>query len=268
MSDTDEKWSEDSSALYQQIARVAVPRRVEQFAALLTLLPFRKDEPFRVVELASGEGLLARAILSAFPNASLLALDYSETMRETTAARLAPFGERASVAFFDMAAPDWYPLLDGADAVVSSLCVHHLNSEEKQALFAGVARRLSERGAFLLADLVLPQRGEGRELFAATYDRVAEQQSLEQTGSLDLYRSFIETDWNYYRAPDPFDKPSPLFDQLVWLKSAGFAVADCFWMQAGHAIYGGYKSAASFDSPAGLAYDAAYEAARASLAAP
>jgi len=35
--------------------------------------------------------------------------------------------------------------------------------------------------------------------------------------------------------------PYRVFDQLKWLEEAGFSAVDCFWMRAGHAIYGGYK---------------------------
>jgi hypothetical protein len=162
-------------------------------------------------------------------------------MRAATAERLAVFGERAQVGAFDMRESAWYPQVDHADVVLSSLCVHHLTGEEKRQLSAEISKRLSSRGAFLLADLIFPQRDEGRRFFAATWDRAAEQQSLEQTGSLELYEMLVGEQWNYYDYPDSFDKPSPLFDQLVWLKNAGFEVADCFWMHAGHAIYGGYK---------------------------
>ena len=51
--------------------------------------------------------------------------------------------------------------------------------------------------------------------------------------------------WNYflydYNSTETSDHPSCLSDQLVWLREAGFSVVDCFWMQAGHAVYGGYK---------------------------
>src|SRR5262245_17916767 len=110
------------------------------------LLPFRKDEPFRAVELASGEGRLSHAILHSFDKATLLALDYEKSMRDETSRRLSDFGSRASVTAFDMAQDDWYPLIEDADCVVSSLCVHHLTGDEKQALFKAVAARLSPRG--------------------------------------------------------------------------------------------------------------------------
>lgn len=262
MSEDSDRWNTDTSALYRQVAAVAVPARAEQIAAILTLLPFRQADSFRVVELASGEGRLAYAILSAFPHATLLALDLEESMRDETAARLRAFGARASVAPFDMAAADWYGLLEGADAVVSSLCIHHLDGPQKQGLFRAIRARLPARGALLIADLIQPQRAEARELSATTWDHAAEAASMAQTGSRAGFEAFQATQWNYFRYPDPFDKPSPLFDQLLWLREAGFTVADCFWLQAGHAIYGGYVSAGE---GGGLPFEQALSAARVAL---
>ena len=264
MTESNNQWTEDASTLYRELAAVAVPNRAEQIAPLLTLLPFGKDESFRAVELASGEGLLSHALLHAFPAVTLLALDGSETMRQATIQRLRSFESRVMVESFDMLTADWYPQIDGADCVVSSLCIHHLDGAEKQALFAAVQQRLSQRGVFLIADLVLPQRTEGRELFAATWDRSARAQSLEKTGSDELYQTFLDTHWNIYRYPDPMDKPSPLFDQLVWLKEAGFATVDCFWMQAAHAIYGGYKGDDG-ESSGGIRFKDAMQSAQVAL---
>ena len=68
-------------------------------------------------------------------------------------------------------------------------------------------------------------------------------QNRDQADSLEVVRRFEAERWNYYRdpTPDPYDQPSPLSDQLAWLREAGFTVADCFWMRAGHAIFGGYR---------------------------
>jgi tRNA (cmo5U34)-methyltransferase len=243
---TDEsvEWSAESSEVYRQLASVAVPAREEQMATLLSLLPFGREEAFRVVELASGEGMLSQAILEAFPAATVTALDGEESMRQATAARLQSYGERAQVAAFDIMSDGWYGMLSGADVVVSSLCVHHLYGDGKRGLFAAVRERLSARGCLLIADLVLPQREEARTLFAATWDRSARERSRAQTGDSTLFDLFEREHWNYYRYPDPFDQPSPLFNQLRWLDEAGFAAVDCFWMQAGHAIYGGYREQA------------------------
>jgi tRNA (cmo5U34)-methyltransferase len=241
--DEQETWSEENSLLYQQIAAVAVPAREEQIATLLTLLPFGRDEPFKAVELAAGEGFLSRALLDLFPRATVTALDWSAEMRQRTTERLRPHEARSMVAPFDIAQEDWLPHLDGADCVLSSLCIHHVPDEGKRRLFAAVAARLSARGALLIADLVAPIRPEANAVYAAGWDRAAEAQSREQTGSPAAYEQFVATRWNWYRYPDPFDQPAPLFDQLLWLREAGFAAVDCFWLRAGHAIYGGYTRA-------------------------
>lgn len=262
MSDQD-RWSEDASAVYRQLAKIAVPARTDQLATLLTLIPFGKDDEFKVVELASGEGRLSYAILSAFPNATVLALDFEQSMREETADRLSEFGERVQVEAFDMMLSDWYSLMAGADVVVSSLCIHHLTGEGKQGLFRAVNAQLSTRGAFLIADLVLPQRSQANEVFSATWDASAKRASYDLTGDDKLFGIFEAENWNYYRVPDDFDKPSPLFHQLKWLESAGFKHVDCFWMQAGHAIYGGYMPSAGDDT---VGYEQAYHSATLALA--
>lgn len=264
MTNPENQWTEADSKLYQAIAAVAVPAREEQIAALLTLLPFKPDESFRAVELGCGEGFLSSALLDCFPQAEMIALDGSSEMRAQAAERLSVFGSRANIEAFDLYATEWLSRLQGVDCVVSSLVLHHLDGAEKQRLFAAIHEQLSPRGALLIADLIQPQRPETGELFAATWDRSAEAQSIAKTGSTQLFEQFAQTGWNYYRFPDPFDKPSPLFDQLTWLKAAGFATADCFWLQAGHAIYGGYKAAPAA-STFGVSFAAALRSAQVAL---
>jgi tRNA (cmo5U34)-methyltransferase len=225
------------------LAAVAVPDRVEQMAALLTLLPFGPGDAGRVVELACGEGRLTEALLDAFPAARVLALDGSADMRARAAERLRRFGERADVADFALESEAWWPRADDVDAVVSSLAVHHLDGAHKQRLFEAMAARLNSNGALLIADLVQPLRAEASELFAAGWDQSAERQSTTPPGSPRAFQEFQQTHWNIFRYPDPVDMPSPLFDQLLWLRQAGFESVDCFWLRAGHAVYGGYRGA-------------------------
>lgn len=163
-------------------------------------------------------------------------------MRTLAAGRLSEFGDRARVEPFDLEKKEWLHGLEGAGAVVSSLALHHLDGPGKGRLFAELGRRLASDGAVLIADIVEPQRAEALQLFADTWDRAARRQSMEVDGTSELFDLFIASEWNIYRWPDPVDRPSPLYDQLKMLRDAGFAVVDCFWMSAGHAIYGGYKT--------------------------
>lgn len=268
MADIAEKWTEEDSKIYQALAAVAVPAREEQIAALLMLLPFGQAETFRVIELGCGPGTLAFALLDRFPGATVVGLDGSPLMRERAAGRLNRFGPRASLFPFDLAAPDtWLDHLQEADCVLSSLCLHHLPGPAKQELFTAVVGRLSARGAFLIADLVAAQRPEAAALFADSWDRLAQAQSRAASGADHLFEKFLEAEWNYYRFPDPADQPSSLFDQLAWLKAAGLAVVDCFWLQAGHAIYGGTMAGQPAVSNPALSFTAALQSARAAVQA-
>ena len=233
-------WTENDSQTYREIADVAVPRRQEMTATLVAAVPFSAGEPVKVLELGSGDGRLAEALLTAFPRATLTALDGSESMRRETSARLALFGDRARVAAFDLAALDWWDRMFGVDLIVSSLCLHHLNDAKKQYLYKAAAERLSSRGALLIADLIDPQHPASRRLAADQWDAQAKVQA-DALGDPDLWRRFVDERWNHFRAPDESDQPSALFHQLMWLRHSGFADVDCFWLNAGHAVFGGFK---------------------------
>jgi len=242
----DNRWSEEASSLFVDLADIFVPARAEQIATLTQLIPAALDEDFTAVELAAGDGTLARAILDAYPRCRYLALDGSAVMRAQLARALAPYGARVEIRDFTLEAPDWRAALPRPlRSVHCSLSVHHLDAAGKRALFADMAARLEPGGAFLLADLVEPASPGVARLYAAQMDEAARAQSLARYGDLRGYERFQAERWNYfaydYGIQNDMDFPSGLFEQLTWLRVAGFTTVDCFWLRAGHAIYGGYK---------------------------
>ena len=241
-------WTEKDSQTFREIADVAVPRREEMTATLVAAVPFAADESLKILELGSGDGRLAEALLTVFPRATLTALDGSESMRQETTKRLALFGDRARVAAFDLAALDWWDRMFGVDLIVSSLCLHHLNDAKKQYLYKAAAERLSPRGALLMADLIDPQHDASRRLAADVWDAEAKRQAVA-IGAPERFQQFLDEGWNHFRFPDASDHPAALFHQLVWLRHAGFAAVDCCWLHAGHAVFGGFKQAVASAAP-------------------
>jgi tRNA (cmo5U34)-methyltransferase len=79
----------------------------------------------------------------------------------------------------------------------------------------------------LIADLIAPCPPEGRELFAATWDLLAERE-FELIQLPSPYEAFRRERWNHYRYPDPVDQPSSVSEQLSWLRMAGFAGVGLF----------------------------------------
>jgi tRNA (cmo5U34)-methyltransferase len=235
-------WTEDDSATFRAIAPVAVPRRDDINAVLLEAVPFEPDAAIKILELGSGDGLLGAALLTHFRHATVTALDGSESMRREATIRLQPFGDRARVAAFDLTSLDWWDRMFGIDIVVASLCLHHLNDAKKQYLYKAVADRISESGALLIADLVAPQHPATRAVAADRWDAAARAQA-DALGAPQLLQRFHDERWNHFRYPDPADQPSALLHHLMWLRHAGFAAVDCLWLNAGHAVFGGFKRA-------------------------
>ena len=241
-------WTESDSAIHRALAAIAVPRRAEMIAAITAGVPFAQSRAIRILDLGAGEGLLSEALLTKFRAATLTALDGSESMRAAANSRLQAFGDRARVAAFDLASLDWWDRMFGADLVVSSLAVHHLNDAKKQYFYRAAADRLADAGALIIADIIEPQHPAARAAAADRWDALARAQAAAYDAP-ELFARYQEERWNHFRYPDAADHPSALLHHLVWLRHAGFAGVDCLWMDAGHAVFAGFKPAAVSEPP-------------------
>lgn len=238
-------WSEENSRTFITLGRAYTPRRDELLETFLDLIPYGEDEPFTGVELGTGSGWLTEGILRRFSRACMVGLDGSAAMRETAARLLAPFGERFAVAPFRLEEQAWRDALTAPlHLVVSSLVVHHLDSDGKRRLFADIYEKIVSGGALLLCDVVLPANEHGRRQMARAWDAEVRRQSREIAGDDSLYERFVADGWNMYAGPvveDDIDRPSTLVDQLRWLAEAGFTGIDAWWARAGHVLFGGFR---------------------------
>jgi tRNA (cmo5U34)-methyltransferase len=242
VSDQSNDWDEDSSIEFIELGDVITPSRQEQVDLVASLVPAEEDERFTVVDLACGAGSLSEAVLHRFPHSQVLALDGSAAMRERAVQRLSLYADRVTFADFDLRRRDWLGRRPAeVRCFVSSLAIHHLYGPEKQVLFKDLVAALEPGGGLFIIDLVEPVNRQAWTAYGDAWDAIVQQQSLEQTGAATAYERF-RAGWNHYRDPDvEFDHPSGLFEQLRWLAAAGLREVDCFWLRAGHAIYGGYK---------------------------
>ena len=103
-----------------------------------------------VLELGSGSGAMAAALLDRYPTVRLTATDVDPAMRAAASQRLAPYGERAEVRDADATS---LPFDDETfDAVVSFIMLHHVIDWE-QAL-GEIVRVLRPGGVLAGYDLV------------------------------------------------------------------------------------------------------------------
>jgi tRNA (cmo5U34)-methyltransferase len=242
MTDSANRWEESASQLFIDFGEAFTPSRAEQAEMMVSLVPASGDEEFVAVDLACGAGWLSGAMLRRFQSCRVIALDGSPAMLEEARTNLQPWAQRAEFRQFDLKGPAWLAELgEQVRCFVSSLAIHHLDDSEKQALFGGLAERLPPGGALLIADLVEPVNERVRQAYARAWDAAVREQSHRRRGDLGDFEEFRSQEWNLYEFPDPdFDTPSNLSEQLKWLREAGFREVDCFWLRAGHAIYGGF----------------------------
>jgi tRNA (cmo5U34)-methyltransferase len=108
-----------------------------------------------ILDLGSGTGVTAQAVLARHPDAALLGLDASPDML-AHARRLVPGATFAVHRLED-------PLPEGPfDLVVSAFAIHHLDGPGKASLFERIAAVLAPGGRFVLCDVVVPEHPVAR----------------------------------------------------------------------------------------------------------
>jgi tRNA (cmo5U34)-methyltransferase len=237
-------WDEDTSRSFLDYGKYFIPARELQMNMMVEIIK-GMPQPGQVLELCCGEGLLAELILESLPDTSYRGMDGSALMLEKATQRLSRFGHRVGLSAFELADRSWRSRDAPLQVVVSSLAIHHLDSAAKQLLFKDVYAMLAQGGVFIIADMIEPMTSPGRQIAADTWDEAVSARSLELDGDIAGLEFFLRERWNTYRYPDPddIDHPSPLFDQLKWLEQAGFANIEVHFMQAGHALFSGWKLA-------------------------
>ncbi len=215
MTARENRWSEVDHALEYLARADSIPHRTEGEGELLRQLRLQEDaRPIgRVLDLGCGDGRLLGLVRVAFPAASGVAVDFSETMLERARARFA--GEPVEVVAHDLDHP--LPDLGRFDAVVSSFAIHHLPHERKQSLFAEIAGLIGPGGTFA---------------------------NLEHVDSPTprLHQRFREAIGVAHVPDDPSNILAPADDQLRWLGAAGFEEVDCVWKWLELALLVGVKA--------------------------
>lgn len=236
-----DEWQEQDSDEFIELGEYFVPEREVQMDVITSVIA-QPQEPAEILDLCCGQGRLSEALLKAFPATTVVGLDLSTAMLDTARSELSGYGSRFRTERFDLSERDWRTRAQAPAAVVSSLAVHHLDGPGKRELFRDLHTMLRPGGTLVIADLVQPVGERGLELARWMWDESVREQGLAGTGGLRPYERFHELEWSCYQYPDELDKPSPVLDQLNWLRDAGFTEVDLYWMKAGHAIFGGVKA--------------------------
>lgn len=165
----------------QTIARR--PARPRFFAAFVGALNRHSAQPCTVLELGSGPGHLAEAILQGCAVRRYVALDFAQPMHDLARQRLGALAAPVAFVQRDFRSPDWPDGLGRFDAVLTMQAAHETRHRRRlPALLAGMRRCLVPGGVLLFcdhyagpgkhADLYLPAADQGPALQAAGFTTV------------------------------------------------------------------------------------------------
>jgi tRNA (cmo5U34)-methyltransferase len=218
---------EQEAADFDRIIVELIPHYTDMVRALVAALPFDGNTQIQVLDLGCGTGTVAKRVLDIFPHAEVTCIDLADNMIAMAKAKL---GSCARVRYIT---GDFNTFDSNSkyDAIVSSLALHHLvTDEDKRRFYRRSYQGLKPGGVFYNADVVL-----------------ASTDSL-QTVYMRQWREFMlrsvpenEIDGKWIPKYHAEDRPARLTDHLMWMSEIGFSCVDVLWKYYNFAVYGGTK---------------------------
>ena len=216
--------------------RQLLPRYDEMLEVITRCLPSTSR---CILELGCGTGELSLKILNSFPDAQVIALDYSPRMLQFAQDKITAAGYQQRWTGIQADFGDWtnnpehLDIGSEFDACVSSLAIHHLQDEMKLKLFERISASLTENGCFWNADPTLPES----PALAEVYKAAREEWSLQQGISLTEIRAKLgATSTQGYSSQDQL---ASLDIHCQMLSKAGFKTVAVPWKYYGLAVFGG-----------------------------
>ena len=187
-----------------------------------------------VLDLGCGDGLFVQQLLRIDPDMEATLVDASVDMIEAARHRLSGCDRVHFVqaSFQDILCYD--PLRVPFDFIVSSLAIHHLELEQKEALFEYVLSRLKPGGMFVNVDVVRAPTAPLEDMYLALWE-----EWIVCNCDPSKREKLSRVPQQYRENPD--NKPDSLIAQLRALERTGFKDVDCYYKLGIFAIFGGVK---------------------------
>jgi tRNA (cmo5U34)-methyltransferase len=232
---------EDLGKQYLKGIRGAIPLAEYQIKIMLYLVGQVLPRLKSFLDLGCGDGILGRAILSDYPKAKGIFLDFSDTMIE--AARKKTPANNKNLVFIteDYGKPAWVKSVakhGRQDLVISGFSIHHQKDPRKKAIYREIFNLLKPGGLFLNLEHVA----------SATpwLHRIVDEFFIDS-----LYEFHLSLDPNTKRkaiARQHYSNPckkanilTPVEKQCRWLREIGFKEVDCYLKVFELALFGGVK---------------------------
>ncbi len=198
---------------YDQQRRHFIPCFDDFYETSTAFLAAVKPNCQSVLELGAGTGLLTKYLYNQFPEAQFTLLDISGQMMDVARERF------DGLSNFHYVVADYSEQLPGRkwDLVASALSIHHLDEENKAALFSRIYNRLPEDGCFMNLDIfnaTTPLMNEHYNKW--WYNYINQDEALRNEQHLWLQRREL-------------DKENTIAETLEMLRKVGFTHVECVY---------------------------------------
>ncbi|MFB3897123.1 MAG: methyltransferase domain-containing protein [bacterium] len=219
-------FSSESRTFDDLIVKV-VPYYSQMIGAIINNLPFNEDKKIKVLDLGCGTGTISYLIHQRYPNMELTCVDVSQQMLEVAKDKL----KRVKKVTFILGDFHSYRITGKFDAIVSSLALHHLESEQDRDIFyTSIYQSLKSGGIFINADIMKSDNAYFQKVNYAKW---------KEFGMRSLSADFIEnTTFVKHREED---RCSTILKETDRLRKIGFKHIEIFWKYYNFATYGAIK---------------------------
>ncbi|MDF2648194.1 MAG: methyltransferase [Paenibacillus sp.] len=198
---------------YDSQRRKLIPCFDDFYQTATSLVQVYHESP-RILDLGAGTGLFSSYVLSKHPNAKITLIDLSQSMLDIAKRR---FGETQPYMTYIAEDYSTFETSEPFDCVISSLSIHHLEDQDKHALYERIFKLLKPGGVFVNADQV-----QGSSPFL---DQLYRSDWVAKVEATDLTSEALQAAYERTK----LDKMAPLDQQLNWLRACGFIDVDCVY---------------------------------------
>jgi len=234
MKRNDTVWrSENLARQFLNGVRGAIPLADTQIAVMLQLLDTGRPVR-RCLDLGCGDGVLGASILTQYPKATGVFVDFSEPMLAACRKRIS---SPAEFLLTDYAKPSWVKQVTGwapFDAIVSGFSIHHQPDRRKQALYREIHDLLASGGWFINIEHIAPACPTTTRLFEAAMVSSIHRAQPHLSRSV-VRRRFVD------RPDKSANILAPIETQCRWLRRLGFVEVDCYFKHFELAVFGGRR---------------------------
>ena len=239
------KWADGAFAQeYRESADHYIPERAYLFHLLRSYCRHflhRPGQTLRICDLGCGDGALSSQLIEQDLPVHLTLIDGSTDMLTEARRRVNDRCDALYIhkTFDELIAAHGLP--GPFDLALSGFAIHHLHRPQRRALFDVIFSALKPGGHFINVETALAESADCSDWYFELWREwiVAHGRS---TGVADRYRTVPDQ-----ARANPDNKYSPLQEQLIDLREAGFQKVDCHYRNGIFAVYGGVKPGATIE---------------------